>query len=35
LIETNRDTQTTGHGVDRIWQMWVEETLAGKSEPAR
>jgi ribulose-5-phosphate 4-epimerase/fuculose-1-phosphate aldolase len=25
LIESGRGTRTTGHGVDRTWQMWLEE----------
>jgi hypothetical protein len=35
LIEASRGTQVTGHGVDRVWQMWIEEALPGTSEPAR
>lgn len=30
-IEGNRETMGTGHGVDRIWQMWAEEA----TPPAR
>jgi ribulose-5-phosphate 4-epimerase/fuculose-1-phosphate aldolase len=26
-LEGNRDTQERGHGVDRTWQMWVEEAM--------
>ncbi len=33
LIEAGRGTQVTGHSVDRVWQMWLEE--ASRAEPAR
>ncbi len=33
LIEAGRGTQITGHSVDRVWQMWLEE--ASRAEPAR
>ena len=35
LIEASRGTQVTGHGVDRIWQMWREEALPGASDAGR
>jgi ribulose-5-phosphate 4-epimerase/fuculose-1-phosphate aldolase len=35
LIESGRGTQMSGHGVDRIWQMWLEEVSRGPGEPAR
>jgi ribulose-5-phosphate 4-epimerase/fuculose-1-phosphate aldolase len=25
LIEAGRGTRVTGHSVDRVWQMWLEE----------
>jgi ribulose-5-phosphate 4-epimerase/fuculose-1-phosphate aldolase len=34
-IETGRGTRITGHGVDRTWQMWLEEATPGASVPAR
>jgi len=34
-IEASRGTQVTGHGVDRVWQMWLEEALPGASERTR
>jgi ribulose-5-phosphate 4-epimerase/fuculose-1-phosphate aldolase len=34
-IESGRGTRTTGHGVDRTWQMWLEEATPGASLPAR
>jgi ribulose-5-phosphate 4-epimerase/fuculose-1-phosphate aldolase len=35
LIESGRGTQIGGHNVDRTWQMWLEETTRGTSEPTR
>jgi ribulose-5-phosphate 4-epimerase/fuculose-1-phosphate aldolase len=35
LIESGREARTIGHGVDRTWQMWLEEASRGPSEPAR
>ncbi|MET0924583.1 MAG: class II aldolase/adducin family protein [Xanthobacteraceae bacterium] len=32
LIEAGRGTRVTGHSVDRVWQMWLEEA---RVEPAR
>src|SRR5882757_8973923 len=32
LIESGRETQLGGHGVDRTWQMWLEEASRGPSE---
>jgi ribulose-5-phosphate 4-epimerase/fuculose-1-phosphate aldolase len=34
-IESGRGTRITGHGVDRTWQMWLEEATPGASVPAR
>ena len=35
LSEDNRGTQSAGQGIDRTWQMWVEEALPGGSERTR
>jgi hypothetical protein len=35
LIESGRGTQVSGHGVDRTWQMWLEEASRATSDPAR
>jgi ribulose-5-phosphate 4-epimerase/fuculose-1-phosphate aldolase len=35
LIESGREARMSGHGVDRTWQMWLEEASRGPSEPAR
>jgi ribulose-5-phosphate 4-epimerase/fuculose-1-phosphate aldolase len=35
LIEAGRGAQITGHSVDRVWQMWLEEALPVASEPGR
>jgi ribulose-5-phosphate 4-epimerase/fuculose-1-phosphate aldolase len=32
-IESSRGTQMPGHGVDRIWQMWLEEALPAGGPP--
>jgi hypothetical protein len=36
LIEAGRGTASAGHGIDRIWQMWLEEAMpATSSEKAQ
>jgi ribulose-5-phosphate 4-epimerase/fuculose-1-phosphate aldolase len=35
LIEAGRGAQITGHSVDRVWQMWLEEALPGAAEQVR
>jgi len=35
LIESGREARMSGHGVDRTWQMWLEEASRGPGEPAR
>jgi ribulose-5-phosphate 4-epimerase/fuculose-1-phosphate aldolase len=36
LIESGREARMSGHGVDRTWQMWLEEaSRGGPSEPVR
>jgi ribulose-5-phosphate 4-epimerase/fuculose-1-phosphate aldolase len=35
LIEAGRGAQITGHSVDRVWQMWLEEALPGVAEQVR
>jgi ribulose-5-phosphate 4-epimerase/fuculose-1-phosphate aldolase len=35
LIESGREARMSGHGVDRTWQMWLEEAARSPNEPIR